>query len=182
MISLQNHFINSPHYASAWRDRPADLVAYMAYRSVALEGTMRRQFPRLFSIEGRMQPVVDELVGAGVLRSAQPWEYALASVPKSEAQFELMMRDRRWANVPVVSSRDAVRMLHVISMKYHRSGYRAYPKTFAQMTRWDYADNDTDERMCRMMWAEEDWMSDLLLDVEILYYQFIRGTAAEETL
>lgn len=182
MISLQNHFINSTHYNDAWRDRPAELVAYMAYRGTELEHVMRRQFPRLFSIEGRMQPVVDELVRAGVLRSSTPWEYAPATLPKSEAQFELMMRDRRWANVPVVSSRDAVHMLKVITGHYLRSGYRAYPKTFAQTMRWDTTDNDTDERMCRMMWAEEDWMSDLLLDVEILYYQFVRGTAAEETL
>lgn len=183
MISIQRHFLETPVYRDAWVDRPADLQAYICYRHMVIEHTMRRQFPRLFTIEGRMQPVVDELVRANILRSAQPWEYAPATLPKSEAHWERMvMTDRRWANVKATSAHDVVHMLRVITGDYVRSGYRAHPKTFAQMREWDYTNSDEDAHYVGMMWLEEDWVSDLMVDIEILYYNYVRGTAAEETL
>jgi hypothetical protein len=42
------------------------------------------------------------------------------------------------------------------------------------MTVWNYDDDDTDEKMVRLMWHEEDWQSDLMTDIETMYYALRR--------
>ena len=56
-----------------------------------------------------------------------------------------------------------------------------HPKTFAQLRAWDTTNDAVDAKYVRMMCAEEDWLHFLMIEFETLYYQFIRGTAAEET-
>ena len=176
MISTFQHFLHDPVYEPEWAHRGAELEAWVLYRQMLLETSLRRNFPRLFSIEGRMQPVVDELVRAGVLRSAQPWEYAPASLPRTAYQFQqIVADDLRWATFPAVDGASVVAVCNTIVGTWPRPGYRVHPKTFAQLQAWDTTSSTIDDKYIDMMWAEEDWLSDLMIDIEILYYKSQKG-------
>ena len=183
MISTHNHFLNHPVYASEWPARAVEIEAWVLYRQMLLETSLRRQFPRLYAPDGNMQPVVDELARAGILESNQPWQHGPASLPRTAYMFEQIVKtDLRWAHMPVVDGASVVAVCNTICGTWHRPGYRVHPKTFAQLREWNRANDDEDAHYVGMMWAEEDWLSDVLVDVEILYYNYVRGTAAKETL
>ena len=116
MISTFQHVLHNPVYGPEWAHRGAELQAWVCYRQMLLETSLRRNFPRLFQRDGNMQPVVDELARAGILPSRQPWQHALASLPRTAHQFEQMVADDlRWATFPVVNGHEVVAWCNTIT-------------------------------------------------------------------
>ena len=178
MISVIDHFTN-PTYNEAWATSPSEITAYIMYANAKLDARMRRRFPGLY---GQLSsytyaPLLAELANAGVIISPEPWRYNCERIPRFVTGLgsvtALLNRDLRYNCLIPMDVNEVARMCSVIAGATVRSGYRAHPNTFAQMTEWDYDDPDVDERMCALKWAEEDWREALLADIEVIYYQLM---------
>jgi len=178
MISAIDH-LTSDVYNEAWATRPAEIAAYTMYANAKLDARMRRRFPGLYGQYSSYTyaPLLIELANAGVIISAEPWRYTCERIPRFVTGLgsvtALLNRDYRYNCLIPLDVEEVARMCSVIAGATVRSGYRAHPNTFAQLTEWDYDEPDIDERMCAMKWAEEDWRESLLMDIEIIYYQLM---------
>ena len=176
MMSAIDHFTGSL-YSEAWKERPADIMAYIMFAHARLDSLMRRHFASLYrpGAEAVYSPLLDELADRNVIISHRPWTYAQFTIPRGIPGVEMYLaRDHRYNSLIPVDVKAVARACELLAGARVNDNYRAHPKTFAQMTVWNYDDDDTDEKMVRLMWHEEDWQSDLMTDIETMYYALRR--------